>query len=393
MKNCFKNLETCPFHPITEKMNKAFVLMPFTKDFDKVYRVGIKDSLEEIGWACDRSDERWDTPEVVCTICKSIQEASLIIVDVTGKNTNVFLELGLSFGVEKNILLLTQNISDLPFDIRTFRVIKYTKENVEELQMHIQKAIRTLKPAAPKDERPRVFEENVNHHKSFFENSDKPMMQIFIGSKNSRERWLEPSEENRHMLLCAPDFLRIKDVVARFNYYTFESYYEYRYLQIYPDGFIISHFPSVVWAEEKGIATIHELIYYISGMFIFANRIMKHKTIDQSQRIRIELWNLKDIPVQIDIGPEWSHREYTFAESPIVIEEEFNPNSDWRDLFFVLITIYRKICSHLGIQNIEENTIRTNLCKLLAENMQELHTYYTNSQIPPVPIDEMCKKD
>ena len=76
MKKCFQNLETCSFSPIEEKVNKAFILMPFDVAFDEIYRVGIKSGLGEIGWECDRSDERWDTPNVVYTICKSIQEAS-----------------------------------------------------------------------------------------------------------------------------------------------------------------------------------------------------------------------------------------------------------------------------------------------------------------------------
>ena len=108
MKICFKNLETCSFYPLKEKEKKAFVIMPFSSDFNEIYEKGIKETLENppLVWKCDRSDERWDTPDTVCTICKCIQEASLIIADCTTKRSNVFLELGLSFGLEKNIIFL-----------------------------------------------------------------------------------------------------------------------------------------------------------------------------------------------------------------------------------------------------------------------------------------------
>lgn len=162
LKNCFRNLETCSFYPVEEKEKKAFVLMSLDETFNEVYRVGIKGGLEEIGWECDRSDERWDTPEVVCTICKSIQEASLIVADVTGKKPNVFLELGLSFGLEKNILLIAQDFGDLPFDVRTFRAIKYDSTNLEELQKNLQEAIDKLRPIARMPEEAMAFQEELD---------------------------------------------------------------------------------------------------------------------------------------------------------------------------------------------------------------------------------------
>ena len=87
--------------------------MPFANEFNDVYHQGIKNGLHE-GWSYNRSDELWKPPEAVCKICKSIQEATLIIADVTQRNPNVFLELGLSFGLGKSFVLLTQDINDCP---------------------------------------------------------------------------------------------------------------------------------------------------------------------------------------------------------------------------------------------------------------------------------------
>ena len=92
LRICFKNLKPCPF-AVEEKANTAFVFMPFEEELGEVYIIGIKETLEDLGWTCHRSDEKFDAPEIVCTICKSTQEASLIIADLTGKNPNVFLEV------------------------------------------------------------------------------------------------------------------------------------------------------------------------------------------------------------------------------------------------------------------------------------------------------------
>jgi hypothetical protein len=78
MPTCFKNLRPCPF-AIDEKPKNAFVFMPFKEEMKAIYTDGIKPAIVELGWECNRADERFDTPEVICTICKNIQEASLSV--------------------------------------------------------------------------------------------------------------------------------------------------------------------------------------------------------------------------------------------------------------------------------------------------------------------------
>jgi len=148
LRICFKNLKPCPF-TIEEKPKTAFVFMPFRDELQEVYTSGIKETLEELGWTCHRSDEKFDTPEIVCTICKGAQEASLIIADLTGRNPNVFLEVGLAFGLEKYVALLSQNSQDIPFDTRTFRAIMYNPHNPLNLKQRIRTLARTIK-APPK---------------------------------------------------------------------------------------------------------------------------------------------------------------------------------------------------------------------------------------------------
>lgn len=56
---------------------------------------------------------------------EKINEAELIIADVTGRNPNVFYELGMAHVVKDKVVLITQNIGDVPFDLRHFRYIVY----------------------------------------------------------------------------------------------------------------------------------------------------------------------------------------------------------------------------------------------------------------------------
>lgn len=192
---CFKNNEECPFRLLDEKHNTAFVLMPLAKDFHEIYFKGIKDGLPT-GWECNRSDERWDIPKAVCKICKSIQEATLIIADITGRNPNVFLELGLSFGLEKKFILITQNINDLPFDVRTFNAIEYNSNNLDDLHRKLREAINQLKPMPRISEKILVFDKNLENARALLEYQAPhaeqfgPTIQILIGSKNNERDWL-----------------------------------------------------------------------------------------------------------------------------------------------------------------------------------------------------------
>lgn len=51
--------------------------------------------------------------------------ADLIVADLTGRNPNVFYELGYADAVHKNTDLITQSIEDVPFDLRQKKMIKY----------------------------------------------------------------------------------------------------------------------------------------------------------------------------------------------------------------------------------------------------------------------------
>jgi len=54
-----------------------------------------------------------------------IQQSRLCIADLTGRNPNVLYELGIAQTLGKPCILLTQDINDVPFDIRQYRVIQY----------------------------------------------------------------------------------------------------------------------------------------------------------------------------------------------------------------------------------------------------------------------------
>jgi hypothetical protein len=103
----------------------AFVLMPFTSDFDDVYKLGIQAACTEAGVLAERVDEQTYSETILERIYRQIQVCDFVIADMTGKNPNVFYEVGYTHARAKLCTLLTQSADDIPFDLKHHRHIVY----------------------------------------------------------------------------------------------------------------------------------------------------------------------------------------------------------------------------------------------------------------------------
>jgi len=109
-----------------EEKFKAFVLMPFDKEFDAIFNNLIKPPLEEIGYDVKRADSDLNQENILKDIMRNLAGADLVLVDLTSLNANVLYELGISHAMQKSTILLTQSIEDVPFDLRSYRMILYS---------------------------------------------------------------------------------------------------------------------------------------------------------------------------------------------------------------------------------------------------------------------------
>ena len=108
-----------------EFLDTCFMLMPFggwnDKYYEQIYKVAIKDA----GFEPVRADDLFHTGSVVDQIWEQVRKAKVLLAELTGKNANVFYELGLSHAQGKPVVFITGNIDDVPFDLRHLRVIVY----------------------------------------------------------------------------------------------------------------------------------------------------------------------------------------------------------------------------------------------------------------------------
>ncbi|MDX2328710.1 hypothetical protein GOL43_24110 [Sinorhizobium medicae] len=103
----------------------AFVLMPFAPEFDDIYKLGIQKLAEEKGVVAERVDEQIYSETMLERIYRQIDAADFIIADLTGRNPNVFYEIGFAHARQKMCTLLTQNAEDIPFDLKHHRHLVY----------------------------------------------------------------------------------------------------------------------------------------------------------------------------------------------------------------------------------------------------------------------------
>jgi len=122
---CPKNYDRCGVK-VKYDPHKLFVLMPFReKEAPQSLFHDVLISLP--GWTVHRADSDLSKPDIWCKICANIQESRAIIADLSGSNPNVFLELGLAWGLGKPFILLTQEREKLPFDTKRYYIIEYER--------------------------------------------------------------------------------------------------------------------------------------------------------------------------------------------------------------------------------------------------------------------------
>jgi len=107
--------------------NLCFVLMPFEEPFNGIYEEIIKPAIEgpKVGMTCKRADDIYGTRAVMEDIWEYINKAAVVVAELTGRNPNVFYELGLSHAVDIPTILITQDASEIPFDLKHLRHIVY----------------------------------------------------------------------------------------------------------------------------------------------------------------------------------------------------------------------------------------------------------------------------
>lgn len=107
---------------------QVFVIMPFKdKAARDIYKLSTKPICEEFSLEVVRADEILTPNAIIDDITFAIQNSTVIIADLSGRNANVFYELGMAHLLrqKQTIMITHDDFGKLPFDVSHLRVIKY----------------------------------------------------------------------------------------------------------------------------------------------------------------------------------------------------------------------------------------------------------------------------
>lgn len=121
------------------------VMMPFSADFNAVY-AALQGAASSMGLTCMRADDLWEHHTIIQDIVNLIGRARIVICDCSGRNPNVFYEAGIAHSFGKEVILIAQSESDVPFDLLHHRYVRYLNngEGLTRLSEAVQSRMRTL---------------------------------------------------------------------------------------------------------------------------------------------------------------------------------------------------------------------------------------------------------
>ena len=125
---------------MTQPKPFIFVVMPFAKEFDDLYQLGVKACCTEAGAYCERVDEGNFEEGILSRIYNQISKADIIVAEMTGRNPNVFYEVGYAHALGKRVILLTSKAEDIPFDLIQYSHIVHAMRIVD-LKIALRKRI------------------------------------------------------------------------------------------------------------------------------------------------------------------------------------------------------------------------------------------------------------
>jgi hypothetical protein len=132
---------------------RAFIIMqigakdsPERKRADEIYRFIIAPVVKDVRLEPYRADQDLTPGAITRKFLSELLNARLVIADLTGRNPNVFYELGIVHAFARPLISIADSASNLPFDAKDERVIElgeYPSGGLTYIQgEHIKDALR-----------------------------------------------------------------------------------------------------------------------------------------------------------------------------------------------------------------------------------------------------------
>jgi hypothetical protein len=123
----------------------VIVLMSFDAKLRPIYDNHVLKVAKSLNLTAKRADDFFTTHHVMSDVWEAIHAARLVIADCTGRNANVFYEIGMAHTLGRPVVLITQHNRDVPFDLQAVRYIQYeyTPPGMEKFEQQLTSTLRS----------------------------------------------------------------------------------------------------------------------------------------------------------------------------------------------------------------------------------------------------------
>jgi hypothetical protein len=142
---------------------KCFVVMPFSstkscseEKWTEIFEYIIKPAVEEssLGYKCKRSVAAREN--IIKGILEALNQANVVIADLTDNNPNVFYELGVRHTLTNRTILIAQGEEHIPFDLKPYPVAFYGESpaKIAEFKADIKKKLKDIETTPERADNP-----------------------------------------------------------------------------------------------------------------------------------------------------------------------------------------------------------------------------------------------
>jgi hypothetical protein len=129
-------------HARADRPPRIFVAMPFSREFNDIYLLGIRDVAERLGYVVERADEIDHNGYIVDVIMDRLRSCDVLVADTTTRNPNVFYEVGYSHALNIPTVLICREGEEIPFDIKAINHIIYG--SIVDLREKLERRLRSM---------------------------------------------------------------------------------------------------------------------------------------------------------------------------------------------------------------------------------------------------------
>jgi len=159
--------------------NTVFMVMPFKDQLaEDAYTHSTRPVIDSCGLKIIRADEIFSPNPVFDDILASLEQAIIVIVDISGHNPNCFYELGVAHTLKpsRTIMITHDDYDKSPFDVAHFRIIKYqnTITGKTDYDTALRKTIQSIQSGIPE-----LYADEFNF-----------IMKVLIGAGKEHHIWI-----------------------------------------------------------------------------------------------------------------------------------------------------------------------------------------------------------